>query len=1755
MALAFVSNVEPVRAQSPTPQPFPAAYERQLWRQLPIWSNLQHNLPSHVFDVEPEDDSKHSSFYDDFDNLDDVFAAEFAALNLGECTFSHFGDFNSDLHTGWDVPIHHVCKGPTGNEVPPAPGAQLMPVSVATDTVDVGGGVLQHRVYVADLFNHRVQVFDFFGNVIKLPFEIGMGRYGRGPHTMDPGPGYPAGAVGELLEMPYSVTVDASHRILVADGGNGRIAVFNPDGSFAFEVDLPDRPEGIGEGDADPVRPYEVVVSPGASVIDPESGDEPTADGRIVVSDWGRCYVFAFNEKFERVGDLPTQLPVNLSHQACVGGAATQPNEFSGVTGTAIDQAGRIYVADHAQNAVQVFDRDLQHLGWIGRPGLETNPLAELEGPVGVAIDHLGRIGVTDGGHSRVAFYSVISNPPPPPPTGLIRFPVQFEFQLDTTVAVEDFNMGLAEQWGTLPGLDEKGRFVATDPLNRRLLRFELPELGIVNPFADAGVGTFDVAVPSQKLGDVLDVVVSVSSPQAGVVITVPPTPTGAVTIGPGEYVSYRFEYTSPHGQTTFNITAAGRTTEGPVTADPAAAIARKSCFPGCQATHTVYADPPPPNPATPPTTIAKAYQDWYGQEVFVRMTPAPGSAPFDRVAYYFEGTLAGHEGFETRETALNPAINGVDVRVRVTGNSRITYWPLTSNGEAGNPTTVDLWLDLGAPHLDFTSWPEPFAINGGVPWYRDDVTATFSVEDNESGAVTPTGTKTITGEGVGLFETFDVFDQVGHSESVHSGTAGGGRYVNIDRTPPVVTAHDLQIVADINGIATVPASFATSASAVDALSGVVGAVTGTGPATVAVGQEIEWTFTATDAVGRVGTAKAKVTTAPSALEYTALRFGEYARALPVSAQMTPAGAAGSLVFTLIDPNPRRGSRTVSAPLDANGNASTEIPLIVNSVGVYDLRVEYVGDFTPRPAPLTVSITIGPTPVGLVAKPADKRYGQADPALDYDFFGTLYHEDDVFSGSLIRDAGENVGQYDIRRDTLTINANYAITYVPAKLTVTAARINVKANDVTRFFGVANPATFGVTITGDALGAVAPVFTVTTTAGQFANVIPGGYPITVTGNNANYEVSFQNGTLTVNPRTVNVFGTTQERLITALVDPVLGYTIEAPTATTGLVNGNVITGALVRGPSIGLNSFATANSGPTPLTAGGNYVINFTPGVLNLVTILTGNNPPIANPDTANTFAGTAVDISVLTNDSDAVGDTLRITEVTTSAGGTVTIVGTKVRFLPNPGFTGPATFSYTITDDKGGYATAQVTVTVTAAGSCTITGFTTYTQGGWGATPNGNNPAKLLQNKFAQVYPGGSVSIGGTKKLFFTSSTAIKNFLPAGGTAGVLTATATNPTSSSAGVFAGQVLAMQLNLDFSNAGVTKPGLGSLMYQGFTVAAIMEAANAVLGGNTAILATYGLSVADLNAIIDAFNRNFDNGTQNLGVLSCPPGTQGPVNRPPTISVSNRSNNKGTAATGSFSGSDPDGDTPLTYSATGLPGGVTLSTTGVFGGTFTTAGSFNVTVTVKDPSNATGTGTFVWTVLNPNTAPTITATSRTNTEGNAVSLQFTGTDTAGDALTYSATGLPTGLSMSSAGKVTGTLGYAAAGTYNVTVIVKDQGNLTGSATFVWTVTNVNTAPDAVNDSATVFKGASVTISVLGNDSDPQGDTISIKSTTNPSKGSIALQSNGTIKYTAPTNWTGTTTFTYTIKDPSGVPDTATVTVTVKSHQSSDGCSNHH
>lgn len=164
------------------------------------------------------------------------------------------------------------------------------------------------------------------------------------------------------------------------------------------------------------------------------------------------------------------------------------------------------------------------------------------------------------------------------------------------------------------------------------------------------------------------------------------------------------------------------------------------------------------------------------------------------------------------------------------------------------------------------------------------------------------------------------------------------------------------------------------------------------------------------------------------------------------------------------------------------------------------------------------------------------------------------------------------------------------------------------------------------------------------------------------------------------------------------------------------------------------------------------------------------------------------------------------------------------------------------------------------------------------------------------------------------------------------------------------------------------------------------------------------------------------------------------------------------------------------------------------------------------------------------------------GQPGSLQLSASDPKGDPLTYSATGLPPGLTiMASTGYISGM--PTTAGTYSVTATASD-GVLTASQTFTWTITVLDTTPPVVTitgpTSAATYATSASTISLSGTASDAVGVTQvrwvnnrggsgTATGTTSWSVGAIALQP-------------GSTVITVTARDAAGNTSSDVLTVTV-------------
>ena len=91
-------------------------------------------------------------------------------------------------------------------------------------------------------------------------------------------------------------------------------------------------------------------------------------------------------------------------------------------------------------------------------------------------------------------------------------------------------------------------------------------------------------------------------------------------------------------------------------------------------------------------------------------------------------------------------------------------------------------------------------------------------------------------------------------------------------------------------------------------------------------------------------------------------------------------------------------------------------------------------------------------------------------------------------------------------------------------------------------------------------------------------------------------------------------------------------------------------------------------------------------------------------------------------------------------------------------------------------------------------------------------------------------------------------------------------------------------------------------------------------------------------------------------------------------------------------------------------------------------------------------------------------------------------------------------------------------------------------------MNEAPNAINDALTTAQGTAGSVNVRANDTDPDGDPLSVTPKTNGAHGTVACITAGVCTYTPAAGFSGADSFTYTVKDGHGGTDTATVAVTV-------------
>ena len=174
--------------------------------------------------------------------------------------------------------------------------------------------------------------------------------------------------------------------------------------------------------------------------------------------------------------------------------------------------------------------------------------------------------------------------------------------------------------------------------------------------------------------------------------------------------------------------------------------------------------------------------------------------------------------------------------------------------------------------------------------------------------------------------------------------------------------------------------------------------------------------------------------------------------------------------------------------------------------------------------------------------------------------------------------------------------------------------------------------------------------------------------------------------------------------------------------------------------------------------------------------------------------------------------------------------------------------------------------------------LTSYTQASWGDDLSGvpqGQAALLLVHKYDTVYASsfGIVTVGSTSgfTMRFSDASSVLAYMPAIGPFGPLNGNVLDPITTASGGFGGEVMGLELNVDFTDAGVLTgvSGIhfgdlilanltGSLsVLNGLTVRQILGDVNTLLGGGSSII-----TIADLGSTVGDLNASFSIGQPSL-----------------------------------------------------------------------------------------------------------------------------------------------------------------------------------------------------------------------------------------------------------------------------------------------------
>jgi len=315
------------------------------------------------------------------------------------------------------------------------------------------------------------------------------------------------------------------------------------------------------------------------------------------------------------------------------------------------------------------------------------------------------------------------------------------------------------------------------------------------------------------------------------------------------------------------------------------------------------------------------------------------------------------------------------------------------------------------------------------------------------------------------------------------------------------------------------------------------------------------------------------------------------------------------------------------------------------------------------------SLTITVRPVTVTANAQTKVYGDPDPSLTYSVTSGSLVSGDAFSGALTRAAGGNVGTYAINQGTLTLSANYVLTYVGANLTITPRPITITADAKSKVYGEADPGlTYQITA-----GTLVPEDAITGALTRDAGENVGDYPIKqgTVALSSNYTLTYVGANLTITPRPVTITADATSKTY-GDPDPALTYQI-----TSGsLAFSDEFSGTLTRASGQDVGAYAilvgtvTLGANYNLTFIGANLTINKRPITVtaNAQTKVYGDADPALTYITTGTLAFSDAFSGALTRDAGESVGSYAISQGTFTAGGnyTLTFVGASLSITKRP---------------------------------------------------------------------------------------------------------------------------------------------------------------------------------------------------------------------------------------------------------------------------------------------------------------------------------------------------------------------------------------------------------------------------------------------------------------------------------------------------------